>query len=251
MSTTLPTDVEDSVPLHRLVAVEMRKMVDTRSGFWLLAIIVVLTAAATVLTAIYGPDDGTPMEYLLVAASTPQGILLPVLGVLLVTGEWGQRAAMTTFVLVPRRERVVLAKVVAAVVVALGAIALTFAIAAAAAALSGASVGDADSAMLGRFTVLQLLGILQGVAFGLLFLNSAAAIVIYFLLPVVSSLLFQLVAPLRDLMEWVDLSSAQTPLSQPDPMTSGEWANVASVAMVWVVVPLALGAWRVVRAEVQ
>jgi ABC-2 type transport system permease protein len=48
----------------------------------------------------------------------PVGVLLPVLGVLLVTSEWSQRTAMTTFALVPRRFRVLTAKPLAAAVLA-------------------------------------------------------------------------------------------------------------------------------------
>lgn len=253
MSTvyTLPSDVDARVPLPRLVLVEMRKMLDTRSGFWLLAIIVVLTAVATVLTAVFGPDEGTEMEVLLLAASAPQGLLLPVLGVLLVTSEWGQRAAMTTFTLVPRRERVVVAKILAALGIGLAVLVVTFAIAALATALSGADVGDVESETLGHFTLLQVLGILQGLAFGLLLLNSAAAIVSYFLLPVVSTIVFSVVEPLSDLRDWVDLGFAQSPLSEPGSLTGDEWAHVASTSAIWIVLPMALGTWRMLTAEVK
>ena len=42
------------------------------------------------------------------------GILLPVLGILLVTSEWSQRTAMVTFTLEPSRSRVIAAKFVVA-----------------------------------------------------------------------------------------------------------------------------------------
>lgn len=253
MSTamSLPDDVDEQVPLTRLVTVEMRKMVDTRAGLWLLIIIVLLTAASTVLTAVFGPEEGTPMEILLLAASGPQGLLLPVLGVLLVTSEWGQRAAMTTFTLVPRRERVVVAKIVAAMGIGVAVLLVTFVIAALAAALSGAEVGDVEASMLGHFTLLQVLGILQGLAFGLLLLNSAAAIVAYFLLPIISSIVFSVVEPLQGAREWIDIGFAQSPLSESGTLTGAEWAHLASAAAVWIALPMALGAWRVLNAEVK
>ncbi len=247
----LPSDVDLPVPLPRLVLVEMRKMLDTRAGFWLLAIIVLLTAAATVLTAIFGADEGTQMEILLLAASAPQGLLLPVLGVLLVTSEWGQRAAMTTFTLVPKRERVVVAKILAALGIGLAVLLVTFAIAALAAALSGADVGDVESETLGHFTLLQVLGILQGLAFGLLLLNSAAAIVSFFLLPIITSIVFSVAEPLSDLRDWVDLGFAQAPLSEPGSLTGDEWAHVASTSVIWILLPMALGCWRMLTAEVK
>ena len=51
-------------------------------------------------------------------ANIPMVILLPVLGVMSVTGEWTQRTAMVTFALVPSRGRVVAAKYVSALVIA-------------------------------------------------------------------------------------------------------------------------------------
>jgi ABC-2 type transport system permease protein len=247
----LPSDVEARIPLTRLVAVEMRKMVDTRAGLWLIVVIVVLTALATVLTAVFGPDEGTPMEFLLLAAGGPQGLLFPVLGVLLVTGEWGQRAAMTTFVLVPRRERVVVAKILAALAIGLVVLGLTFAIAALATLLSGASPGDLPARAYGHFTLLQALGILQGLAFGLLFLNSAAAIVSFFLLPLISSLVFNLVPALRDVRDWIDVGAGQGPLSESAAMTGQEWAQLGSTTLIWLVLPLTVGAWRMLTAEVK
>ena len=46
-------------------------------------------------------------------------VLLPVLGIMLVTSEWGQRTAMVTFALEPRRPRVILAKLVTGLVLTL------------------------------------------------------------------------------------------------------------------------------------
>jgi ABC-2 type transport system permease protein len=250
-TTTLPSDVDSPVPLPRLVLVELRKMLDTRAGLWLLVVIVVLTAAATVLTAIFGPDEGAPMQVLLWAASGPQGLLLPVLGVLLVTSEWSQRAAMTTFVLVPRRERVVLAKLLAAVAIGLAVLAVTFVVAAVTATLSGASASDVSGATLGNFVVLQVLAILQGLAFGLLFLNSAAAIVSYFLLPVISGLVFSVADPLQGVRDWVDVGFAQAPLNEAGALTGEEWGHLATSSLIWIVLPMALGTWRVLTTEIK
>ena len=41
-------------------------------------------------------------------------LILPVLGILLVTSEWSQRTGLTTFALVPQRERVIVAKLIGA-----------------------------------------------------------------------------------------------------------------------------------------
>ena len=56
-------------------------------------------------------------------------LLLPIVGILLVTSEWSQRTAQVTFTLVPRRGRVLAAKVSASVVLALVAFALALVLA--------------------------------------------------------------------------------------------------------------------------
>ncbi len=247
-------DVDARVPLTRLVQVEMRKMLDTRSGLWLLIVIVVLTTLIVGAVALLGSDDGAegaPMGLLLFAAGTPQGLLLPVLGVLLVTSEWGQRAAMTTFVLVPRRERVVVAKILAALLIGLAVLAITFAVAALAALLSGADVTDIEPRVFGHVTLLQVLGIVQGLAFGLVLLNSAAAIVAFYLVPIVFSVLVNVVSDLRDAAPWIDLGTAQSPLSEAGALSGSEWAHLLSASAIWIVLPLALGTWRMLTAEVK
>ena len=51
-------------------------------------------------------------------------IFLPIVGLLLVTSEWSQRTALTTFTLVPERGRVVAAKLLAGCALALAAVAI-------------------------------------------------------------------------------------------------------------------------------
>jgi ABC-2 type transport system permease protein len=256
-TVALPEDRDASIPLLRLTQVEMRKMLDTRAGLWLLVVILLLTVAAIGLFAIFAPDDARTFEAFLGIAATPQGFLLPVLGVLLVTSEWGQRAALTTFTLVPRRERVVVAKVLAAVLIGLAAIVIAVLVGALLTAARGGVDAWADAGQsTGNFTLLQVLGILQGLAFGMLFLNSAAAIVTFFVVPIVSSVVFNLVSQLQDAAPWVDLGTAQTPFAPgaddgPGGPSGEEWAQLATSSAIWILLPLAIGAWRILRSEVK
>lgn len=246
------------VPFLRLVGVELRKMVDTRSGAWLLAIIALATAAiVTIFFLVSDPEQRTFVNFL-GATATPQGFLLPVLGILLVTSEWSQRTSMTTFTLTPQRLRIVAAKTIAALVVGLVAIVVAIGVAALAAVLGGASdpfavVGLEET---GRFALLQTIGVLQGLAFGLLFLNSAVAIVVFFVVPIVSSLLFTFVSWLAEAAPWIDLATAQQPLFGFGPdgtpgaeMTGEAWAQLGSAFAIWVLLPFAIGCWRVLRSE--
>ena len=119
------------------------------------------------------------------ATATPQGFLLPVLGILLVTSEWTQRTALVTFTLVPVRGRVMAAKVARGAARRLRRDRARLGVAALATVVGGAADAWANIGLddFGKFGLLQATGVLQGLAFGLLFLNSAAAIVIYFVRP--------------------------------------------------------------------
>jgi ABC-2 type transport system permease protein len=241
------------VPFSRLVTVEMRKMGDTRAGKWLLIAIVGITALVIGLLLVFAPEDAQDFEGFLGAAATPQGFLLPVLGILLVTSEWGQRAALNTFTLVPHRERIIGAKLVAAVLLGLAAIVVAILIAALAALVAGnddvwGGYGFGDT---GKFALLQTLGIVQGLAFGMLLLNSAAAIVAYFVLPIAFSIVTSIINGLQDVQPWIDPGTAQTPLFGADALTGEEWAQVATTTLIWVVLPGLVGAWRMMRAEVK
>jgi ABC-2 type transport system permease protein len=135
---TLDLTSSSPVPLTRLVKVEMRKMLDTRAGMWLIIAIIALTAVITVIFFFAADDkDRTFINYMGVMA-TPQGFLLPVLGILLMTQEWSQRTGMVTFTLEPRRAKVITAKVLAALAFGLLAVVLAIALAALGAAVSGA-----------------------------------------------------------------------------------------------------------------
>jgi ABC-2 type transport system permease protein len=250
---TLDLSATPAVPLVRLVKVEMRKMVDTRAGLWLIIAIVAITALITVIFMLTANDtDRTFINFMGIMA-TPQGFLLPVLGILLITQEWGQRTGMVTFTLEPHRGKVIGAKVVAALAFGLLAVALAITFAVLGAAVSGApgaweNIGIDD---FGKFALLQVTGVLQGLAFGLIFLNSAAAIVTYFVLPIAFSIVSSLWSALADAQPWIDLNTSQQPLFSGGNMTGEEWAQVATGTAIWVVLPVLAGLWRVLRAEVK
>ncbi|WP_181310341.1 ABC transporter permease [Nocardioides campestrisoli] len=249
---TLDVSGTPKTPFARLVKVELRKSFDTRAGLWLIGSIVVITAL--VMAIVYFASDEHTFGNYLSAASTPQSLLLPVLGILLVTSEWSQRTAMVTFALEPSRSRVVGAKTVAAMIFGAGAFVAAIVLGALATLLSGGTDGFAgfewgDSS---AFFLLQLFTILQGLAYGLLLLNTPAAIVLFFGLPIVMNLLFSLVDALRDAAPWIDLATAQMPLFSSSIDLSGEeWAQLGSTTLIWIVIPFVLGWLRLLKAEVK
>ncbi|MGI8577788.1 MAG: ABC transporter permease [Nocardioidaceae bacterium] len=261
MSTTMtaPTTIDlgstRRVSMTRLIEVELRKLIDTRAGRWLLIIIGLVTAAAVVIFLFAAhPADLTYGNFVDVTA-TPQGILLPVLGILAVTTEFTQRTELVTFTLEPNRMRVVVAKFVAAIVLGVAAAVLALAVAALGNVLGMALHSGAGGWSFGAGGVrdvftLQLMGIVQGVAFGMLFMNTAVAIVAFFVVPIVWSVLFNVVSALSGAAPWIDLGTAQTPLQSHD-MTGSSWVHLLVAGSIWIVVPLVLGVLRLLRHEVK
>src|SRR3954452_5973048 len=188
-----PSSTVRPIPFPRLVRVEWAKATDTRAARWLLAL-VALSTAAMMLAPVLAPTkiDQTYTSYLGVAAFA-LSILLPVVAILMLTGEWSQRSVYTTFTQEPRRIRVVEAKVAASLVLGGGAAAFGGVVTAAGLGLASAS-GRALEANLSvgaitGYLLFVLLNILAGVALGALLQNSAIAIATSFALPAVFALL--------------------------------------------------------------
>ena len=126
MSTTTPT--LDAVrrqekalappALPQVVLVELRKMFDTRSGFWLMSSIVITGLLTMVGTVAFAPDADLTYYTFAKAIGFPMTVVLPIIAILSITGEWSQRTGLTTFTLVPHRGRVLLAKTISSVLVA-------------------------------------------------------------------------------------------------------------------------------------
>lgn len=258
---TMDVSGTSTVPYARLVRVELRKMFDTRAGLWLLISIGALTAAVLViqLAVLVSQDLTADFADFMAGMNTPMGILLPVLGIMAVTSEWSQRTAMVTFTLEPFRGRIVAAKLGASIVIAVAAIVVGMALSVVATLLYGvlsdhAVAWDVGAAGVFYFFLLHLIGMVTGFAFGTLFLNTPAAIVVYFVYSFVLPGLFELGAALLgwfdDLRPWIDFSDAQTPLMEGS-VTGQEWVYLAVSGLVWLGIPLVVGVLRVLRAEVK
>jgi ABC-2 type transport system permease protein len=253
MPATVPATAAAPVPLTRLTLVELRKLADTRAGMWLLIVIGLATVATSAILLGWADDNEITFAALYGFGLMPSAVLLPVLGILSVTSEWSQRTALGTFTLVPARARVMVAKVAAGALIAVAATAATAVLAAAANLLAAAVGGDGswslDPSLIWQSLLLQVLFVLMGNAFGALLLNTPLAIVVFFALPTVWSILGGSIKALADAAAWLDLNVTSQALGEAD-MTSGEWARLAVSAGVWVLLPLALGTVRVLRREV-
>jgi ABC-2 type transport system permease protein len=259
-TTTLPPagapTTSDAAPpsLLRLTRVELRKSYDTRAGFWLLLLIGLASLAVVVLQLVFAEQPEQGLADYFTSTQLPVGILLPVPGILLVTSEWSQRTAMTTFALVPRRSRVLTAKVLAAAVLSVLGVA-----AAAATAVLGAvltpvfsaheSTWTLTAAHVGQVVAVQIVTVLIGVAFGMLLLNSPLAIVLYFVLPTIVTIVSTMVAALDWVREWLDLTTTSAPLYDGSADGQG-WLQFATSVALWGVLPMVAGWLRIQRSEI-
>ena len=242
------------VPFHRLVRVELRKTVDTRAGMWLLIIMSAIGAAAMAAVMIWGEADRQSFAGLLGIATLPLFIVLPVLGVMAATAEWSQRTGLTTFTLEPRRGRVVTAKLLAAVILGIIVVAATMVAAAALTLLGGALGNEAvwsltDLSLLGVAGIMVLF-VIQGSAMGFAFLNTPMAIIAALVVPTIWTIMASSIPALADLAPWTDLTIAVDPLVS-GAATSDDWAHLASSSGLWVLLPLIVGIYRVMRSEVK
>ena len=257
MSTAAITTAGDAPPLApapslaRLTRVELRKMVDTRAGLWLQISVAALTVAVAVLIVAFGNDVDRTFASLLGATVQPAGYLLPVIGILLVTSEFNQRTALITFALVPHRLRVLGAKALAAVVVALIAFAICLVVAGLAALAGGGGDGGVGSettlGLVGQCGLLVVVGMVTGVAFGLAAKTSAPAIVAYFLVPIAWALLGE-IPGLGGVWEWIDPARSLELLVDRH-LSGTEWAKAVLSMGLFIVVPAAIGLWRLRREE--
>jgi len=245
-------------PMTRLVKVELRKMVDTRAGMWLMIAMGAITVVAVVIFGFAANQKDLTFGNFMGFTGTPQGFLLPVMGILLVTQEWSQRTAMVTFTLEPSRSRFLAAKYVGTLIIALTAVVIGLALTISANALYGAlsdheAVWGVSAFQILCYFLLYLFAMSTGFAFGMLLLNTAAAIVIYFVYSFILPGLFELGTLMdwfKDIRPWIDFNLAQTPLTVAD-VTGKEWAQLATSGLVWLVLPMMIGIWRVLRAEVK
>jgi ABC-2 type transport system permease protein len=233
--------------LPRLTAVELRKMIDTRAGFWLLLLVGLSAVAAVAIVLAAGKAADQTMAGLFGVCIETVSLLVPVVSLLAVTSEWSQRTALTTFTLVPERGRVVTAKLLAGCGLALASILVCLTAAAAGNAIAGGGWSFGLS-HLSNGALYELIGMLGALAFGLMLMHSALAMVTYFVAPTIVAVLVNIVPSLSGPAGWFDQSQTMAPLSD-DTMGSGDWARLGVSTAIWVGLPLLVGLLRLRRHE--
>lgn len=247
-----PAPADQRPGITRLTAIELRKMSDTRAGLWLEIGVLAAMVLTVVITCLAGHADQRTFQHILGNALIPAAILLPIVGMLLITSEWSQRTTLTTFGLVPRRSRVLAGKALAAAAVSVVPFVFALAISAAAAGVSSSGVHGVwtvDAATLGQSFAYLVTNMMIGFAFGAALLASAPAIVAYFVLPTAVSALTSAVGE-HSFLSWIDSSTTLAPMTE-HALSTTQWGKVATTWVVWLALPLAFGVWRVLRSEIK
>jgi ABC-2 type transport system ATP-binding protein len=253
--------VHHAVPLHRIVTIELRKMFDTRAGYWLMASIGITALLATGGVALFASDTQSTYANFTKAIGFPMTATLPIVAILSVTSEWSQRSGLTTFTLVPGRHRVILAKAIASTSVAVVSTLLAFPVGAVGNLLSATladrtPVWDVTTTEALLFLAGNVLGLLTGFMLGVLIRNSAGAVVGYFIYTFVPPTVFGLWAASQksfaNLRGWVDVGYAQQPLLELNGgPTQHQWAQIGVTAVCWLLLPLIGGLALVMKSEVK
>ncbi len=246
-------------------------MFDTRSGFWLMfatGILIALTLLICLL--VVGLDDGTVITASGFSSimTIPLSILLPVFAIVTITSEWGQRSHLSLFTLEPRRSRIIAAKLVSVLVLAVGTIVLAI-ILGTISNLLGAALGGYDAVW--NFGIsdllwavgLQLAFFLMAFALSMLLLSTAGSIVVFYIFALL--LPFMVYPPLyfnfdwaQSFIPWIDFNYAASPLATGKDF-DGKAVSVGAIdyirfifaLVLWVVIPGITGLRRVLKSEVK
>ena len=254
---TIPTQVR----FGNLVKAESRKYVNTRAALVLSIFTAAVLAVVTIgVTATY-PDlakvsTGTDLQFLLLGVTS---ILTAVIVILPVTSEWTQRGVLTTFVVEPRRERVVAAKALVMLGVVLTvwlAIQLSWAVFNAAGAAAHGLEASWEFHWVRWFGGIEVLLLDATVAFALALLlrNTALTIAIFMAGPIMLETLGLFGEIPAKVASWLKtpgvslqkIFSAQAGGQTPEATL---WGQFTVGVVVWVVVPFAIGLWLNHRAE--
>ncbi|NNG39798.1 ABC transporter permease [Flexivirga sp. ID2601S] len=255
MPSRIADETITGVPFARLVKLELRKLVDTRAGRVLLAVVVALLVGISLIPMLAGkPTEDKNFNDFLQIGSIVLQLLLPIIGILAVTSEWSQRTGLVTFTLEPRRTRVALSKWAASAIMGLLGVATGFAVAAVFTLLTDIVRGSDPSWSISWEVVLgivvgQLLYISIGVAFGMLIQNTPGAIVAYLLIPSLWSMVGSF-SWMANISAWADTTKTMGPLLDAS-MQGDDWAKLGVSLLIWLVIPMVAGIWRMTHSEVK
>ncbi len=256
MTTT--TEVRTTQPSMALLSeIEFRKLLDTRSGAVLFAVMGVWVIAGAVIGQVLLRKTElplTPFEVAWIVPGLGAALLLPVVAILLVTGEYSHKTALTTFTLVPKRERVIAAKLIAATIIVLVVHAVQLALTMLAAWMANLTARDItleiDWYLMFGFVLASWLNVLIGFALALLLHNPAASIILFFSPRLLATFIPLFGESVGKVWKWIDPAALDAVTSNFRHATNDEWWHACTVVVSWIVIPGVIGLIRSVRSDV-
>jgi len=252
-STLQPAPLHRStrqVGFTRLVTVEIRKLVDTRSSLAIFSILAFIALTLVVGLAVISTNQGTPVTFTSLAGSIGlfTTLAMPLIGIMGMTSDTAHRTTVVYYPLLRGRAGQFWAKVLAA---ALLAVALQFFVfllsAVVAAALGGGGAGAFDGAgqELWDGLAASLLSTMFGVAIAAAIRRTALAITTVILVSLVGNGLILTLLP--------DASGYFSTITALGALMGGPGAptalEVASSLTLWYLVPLGIGWWITEKSE--
>ncbi|MGY1729271.1 hypothetical protein ACI79J_20110 [Geodermatophilus sp. SYSU D01062] len=219
-----------------LVGVEVRKSLSTRSGRSLAVAAALLAPAATAVVAAASDEALASVTGPIGVMGMLAGLVLVALGVLSTAGEWSHRTVQTTYLLVPRRGRVLATKAAAVALLGAALAALSAALTAGVLAVlvDGASWDGAGRA-LGVVVAAGVAFAVTGAGLGAALANTPASLTSFYL--VVLGVLPLVRAFEPQVGSWLDPAQAVLALAQGHAQT-----QPVLVLTGWVVAGLVAGA---------
>lgn len=237
--------------LFTLLTVELRKLVDTRTGKAVLGLSIAIPLLALGWQLVKGTGgDVSWRQYSGFMAAL--SLTIPLIGLFAMTAEWTQRTALTTFTLSPRRGRVLLMKFIAALAVSMAVLAVVIGLTLAATALGGLIEGVTPSyEFVGTdvkgMVILIALQVTMAAGFGALAAQTAVAVGAFLVAPTLWTTVGTLVFGSN--AQWLDVFSAYNRLASDSPFT--DLPQTITAITFWVVLPTTIGVIRSLRREVK
>ncbi|MFT4052749.1 MAG: ABC transporter permease [Microbacterium sp.] len=236
----------------RLLRVELRKVAATRGTQWVLGVLVgtwVLAALGVAAVTLGGGGGQVNVIGALMGMSAFVIMLAPILGIMIMAGDWQSRDVVTLFTAEPRRRFVFWAKVGAAVIagaaIIVSALALAILASAALAGIAGASLQwSLEGVNIWGMLLGAVVAIASGVAYGAAIPRVAIAVTFSLLQGLAIDPLLALDA--SGVGKWFRLSA----ISEIGG-ASGAVGPALVAGILFVAAPLTAGYFRTLRADIR
>jgi len=237
--------------LFTLLTVELRKLVDTRTGKAVLGLSIAIPVIALGWLLMKGTGGDVSWQHY-AGFMAVLSMTIPLIGLFAMTSEWTQRTALTTFTLSPRRGRVLLMKFIAALAVSMAVLAVVIGLTVGATALGGLIEGVTPSyggfgADVRGMVILIALQVTMAAGFGALAAQTAVAVGAFLVAPTLWAAVGTVVFGSN--AQWLDVFTAYNRLASDNPLT--DLPQTLTAITFWVVLPTTVGIIRSLRREVK